>query len=63
LEGHHEKIRQWRKKQALARTQARRPDLLKGKTLDREEEQLLEEVQSEIRGKCAENGYEHTGSN
>jgi tRNA (guanine37-N1)-methyltransferase len=47
LEGHHEKIRRWRKKQALARTLARRPDLLQGRVLDAEEAELLEEIQSE----------------
>lgn len=44
LEGHHEKIRVWRKKQALARTLARRPDLLKDRILDKEELLLLEEI-------------------
>jgi tRNA (guanine37-N1)-methyltransferase len=47
LEGHHEKIRRWRKKQALARTLARRPDLLRGKVLDTEEAELLEEIRLE----------------
>lgn len=47
LEGHHEKIRRWRKKQALARTRARRPELLRDRTLDPEEERLLEEIRSE----------------
>jgi tRNA (guanine37-N1)-methyltransferase len=47
LEGHHEKIRRWRKKQALARTLARRPDLLEDRALDAEEEELLEEIRSE----------------
>jgi tRNA (guanine37-N1)-methyltransferase len=44
LGGHHEKIRRWRKKQALARTLARRPDLLEDRVLDREERELLEEI-------------------
>jgi tRNA (guanine37-N1)-methyltransferase len=48
LEGHHEKIRRWRKKQALARTLARRPDLLKQRVPDAEEEKLLEEIRFEI---------------
>jgi len=47
LEGHHQKIRRWRKKQALARTLARRPDLLEDRALDAEEEELLEEIRSE----------------
>ncbi|MBM3302508.1 MAG: tRNA (guanosine(37)-N1)-methyltransferase TrmD, partial [Deltaproteobacteria bacterium] len=63
IEGHHEKIRLWRKKQALARTMARRPDLVKNKIFDSDEEKLLEEIRSQIQMTCAENGYEHTGSN
>jgi len=47
LEGHHEKIRRWRKKQALARTLARRPDLLENRALDAEEKELLEEIRSD----------------
>jgi tRNA (guanine37-N1)-methyltransferase len=48
LEGHHLKIRQWRKKQALARTLVRRPDLLKNRPMDPSEEKLLQEIRSEI---------------
>jgi tRNA (guanine37-N1)-methyltransferase len=47
LEGHHEMIRKWRKKQALARTLTRRPDLLKKRALDSEDEELLEEIRRE----------------
>ena len=47
LEGHHEKIRRWRKKQALARTLVRRPDLLKDRPPDAEEAELLEEIRRE----------------
>ena len=49
LEGHHEKIRRWRKKQSLARTLARRPDLVQGRAWDPEELQLLEELRRETR--------------
>ncbi len=55
LEGHHEKIRRWRKKQALARTLVRRPDLLQSKILDSEELQLLEEIRSETNVMLSEN--------
>ena len=41
--GHHEKIRRWRLKQSLGRTWQRRPDLLEGKQLSKEEKGLLEE--------------------
>jgi tRNA (guanine37-N1)-methyltransferase len=48
LEGHHLKIRQWRKRQALARTLDRRPDLLKNRPMDQQEETLLDEIRSEL---------------
>lgn len=47
LEGHHAKIRRWRKKQALSRTLKRRPDLLRERIQDAEEEELLKEIRSE----------------
>jgi tRNA (guanine37-N1)-methyltransferase len=62
LEGHHEKIRRWRKKQALARTLARRPDLMKRRVPDAEEEKLLEEIRSEIHSGLTEKDYEHAGN-
>jgi len=43
LGGNHEEIRRWRLKQALGRTQERRPDLLRGRAMTPEEEQLLAE--------------------
>ncbi|WP_444941115.1 tRNA (guanosine(37)-N1)-methyltransferase TrmD [Microbulbifer sp. ZKSA004] len=47
LSGNHEKIRRWRLKQALARTQQRRPDLLQGLELSDEQKLLLDEIQRE----------------
>lgn len=47
LEGHHEKIRRWRKRMALARTVAKRPDLLKTRVWTAEERELVREIQSE----------------
>jgi tRNA (guanine37-N1)-methyltransferase len=47
LEGHHEKIRRWRKKMALATTLAKRPDLLRERVLTQEEKGLLDEIRSE----------------
>ncbi|MDO8862033.1 tRNA (guanosine(37)-N1)-methyltransferase TrmD [Haliea sp. E1-2-M8] len=41
LSGDHEKIRRWRLKQALGRTLERRPDLLGGRALTPEEQELL----------------------
>jgi tRNA (guanine37-N1)-methyltransferase len=43
LSGNHEEIRRWRLKQALGRTRERRPDLLEGRAMTPEEEQLLAE--------------------
>lgn len=49
LSGDHERIRQWRLKQALGRTWLRRPDLLSRITLNKEQERLLAEFQNEQR--------------
>jgi len=47
LSGHHEQIRRWRLKQALGRTWQRRPDLLIGRSLSKEETQLLVQFQEQ----------------
>ena len=47
LSGNHAAIARWRRKQALARTRARRPDLLEGRTLSKEDAELLEEIRRE----------------
>ncbi|MFW2405505.1 MAG: tRNA (guanosine(37)-N1)-methyltransferase TrmD [Gammaproteobacteria bacterium] len=46
-DGNHEDIRRWRLKQALGRTFIRRPDLLEGRILTDEEQQLLDEYLAE----------------
>ncbi len=43
LGGNHKEIARWRQKQALGRTWLRRPDLLKEKDLNTEQQQLLDE--------------------
>lgn len=48
LSGHHEAIRQYRRKEALRITRARRPELLAG--LNPEDQHLLEEIEREERG-------------
>lgn len=48
LSGNHAQIERWRLKQALGRTWMRRPDLLKNKTLNAEQEKLLEEFRIEV---------------
>jgi tRNA (guanine37-N1)-methyltransferase len=47
LSGNHEEIRRWRLKQALGRTNERRPDLLQGRAMTPEEETLLAEYHRE----------------
>jgi tRNA (guanine37-N1)-methyltransferase len=47
LSGNHAAIARWRRKQALGRTQARRPELLEGAALSREDRQLLDEYRRE----------------
>ena len=47
LSGNHAGIARWRRKQALARTWARRPDLLGEAALSKEDRQLLEEYRRE----------------
>jgi tRNA (guanine37-N1)-methyltransferase len=47
LSGNHESIRRWRLQQALGRTLERRPDLLDGRELTAEEEELLAEFRQQ----------------
>jgi tRNA (guanine37-N1)-methyltransferase len=47
LSGNHAEIRRWRKREAVARTLARRPDLLAGATLDEEEQDILRELEAQ----------------
>ncbi len=46
LSGNHAEIRRWRLKQSLLRTQQRRPDLLVKRQLNKEEIQLLKDINS-----------------
>lgn len=50
LQGDHERIRRWRLKASLERTLARRPDLLEGRELSKEEQELLAEIREEQSG-------------
>jgi tRNA (guanine37-N1)-methyltransferase len=47
LSGNHAEIRRWRKREALSRTIARRPDLLADATLDDEEREILRDLTAE----------------
>jgi tRNA (guanine37-N1)-methyltransferase len=48
VNGNHEEIRRWRRKQALAKTLRNRPDLLERVSLAGEDKELLDEIQSEF---------------
>jgi len=50
LSGDHAAIRRWRLKQSLGRTWLRRPDLLQDKSLDKQQQQLLDEFIQEHQG-------------
>lgn len=47
LSGHHANIARWRRKEALRRTMARRPDLMERLALTREDKRLIEEIRKE----------------
>jgi len=47
MSGHHEQIRRWRLKQSLGRTWQRRPELLVGCSMSKEETQLLVQFQEQ----------------
>jgi tRNA (guanine37-N1)-methyltransferase len=51
LSGNHAEIRRWRKREALSRTLARRPDLLADAALDDEEQQILRELKEQDDGR------------
>jgi tRNA (guanine37-N1)-methyltransferase len=47
LSGDHEKIHLWRRREAIRRTWIKRPDLLLGRTLSKEDQRLLDEIKKE----------------
>ena len=47
VSGHHEQVRSWRLRESLRRTLDRRPDLLEGRELTKEEGKLLDEIRRE----------------
>jgi tRNA (guanine37-N1)-methyltransferase len=57
LSGDHEKIRRWRRKEALRRTLLRRPDLLQKTRLSEEDFSLLEEIKRELREEVKDGSY------
>jgi tRNA (guanine37-N1)-methyltransferase len=47
LNGNHQEINRWRRKQALKRTLSKRPDLIKAAALDKQDIKLLKEISEE----------------
>jgi tRNA (guanine37-N1)-methyltransferase len=47
VSGHHENVRRWRLKESLRRTMERRPELLEGRAMSKEEGRLLGEIRAE----------------
>jgi tRNA (guanine37-N1)-methyltransferase len=47
MNGNHDEIRRWRRRRALEKTLANRPDLLRGAELSKEDRKILEELQGE----------------
>ena len=45
MNGNHDEIRRWRRRQALQKTLTNRPDLLRGAELSKEDRKLLEEIE------------------
>ncbi len=45
MNGNHDEIRRWRRRRALQKTLANRPDLLRGVELSREDRKLLKEIE------------------
>jgi tRNA (guanine37-N1)-methyltransferase len=50
LSGHHREIDRWRRRQALARTLERRPELLEHADLDDEDRAMLDELKTNSKG-------------
>ena len=48
LSGHHERIEEWRRKQAFYRTYTRRPDLLRNRQLSNEQKRWLDEFKANM---------------
>ena len=47
LSGDHERIRVWRRREAIRRTWLKRPDLLLGRTLSKEDQSMLDSIKKE----------------
>ena len=47
VSGHHEQVRRWRLRESLRRTLERRPDLLDGRHLTKDEAKAMAELRAE----------------
>ena len=47
VSGHHEQVRRWRLRESLRRTRDRRPDLLEGRQLTKDEAKAMNELRAE----------------
>ncbi|HEU4764308.1 MAG TPA: tRNA (guanosine(37)-N1)-methyltransferase TrmD, partial [Candidatus Eisenbacteria bacterium] len=45
--GNHEEIRRWRRREAIRRTLARRPDIVRGRAWSEEDRRLMDEIKKE----------------
>lgn len=45
--GNHEEIRRWRRREAIRRTLARRPDIVRGRSWSAEDRKLMDEIEKE----------------
>ena len=48
VSGHHEQVRRWRLRESLRRTLERRPELLDGRTLSKDEAKAMNELRAEV---------------
>lgn len=60
LSGDHERIRRWRLQQALGRTWERRPEMLAAVSLDREQQELLDEYRNGVADMAGSTGTART---
>jgi tRNA (guanine37-N1)-methyltransferase len=52
VSGHHEQVRKWRLRESLRRTQDRRPDLLVGRDLSKDERKAMTELRADAEARA-----------
>ncbi|MDR4494474.1 MAG: tRNA (guanosine(37)-N1)-methyltransferase TrmD [Nitrospirales bacterium] len=53
VSGNHEAVRRWRRKESIRMTLMKRPDLLQPETMEKDDQQLLEEITQEYASTCS----------